>query len=343
MKIKEYLTDKRFSILFYFLLMAFISSIVYLDNSVRITLDNIIYLNSISLVMFIIYLSINYFFKRKYYLSIIDVIDQQENAIINLPEPQNYEQKLYNHLLKNLHEEQNIKTEKLLQEKRDNGDYITSWVHQIKTPIAVSRLIMENSSKNPMTEALNSLEDELDKIDDYVEQALYHSRIDSFSKDYFITEINGERIVKDLIKKHAKTFISKKMKLNIENLNLEISSDKKWLSFIMEQILSNSLKYTNKQGIINIYGEKNEKESTITIEDNGIGIKVEDVERVFHKGFTGSNGRDNYKSTGMGLYLAKELARKLGHELTIESSYEKYTKVTIHFPKLLDYFNVTKL
>lgn len=340
MKLREYLIDKRYMFLFYIILMFFISLVIYLDPTVKVHIDNILYINFVSLVLFLMYLIGSYIYNKRYYTIIENIIKNTEGDIINsLPESRTYEQDLYNTLLRRVYEEQNRKTEKLFREKKENLDYITSWVHEVKTPIAASRLIIENDSGKPQSEILRSLEEELDKIEAQVERALYKSRVDAFSKDYLINEMNLEKVVKETIKKHAKTFINKKIKVAIANVNVDVTTDKKWLMFIIDQIMWNSLKYTKENGKIRIDTERDENEKRLIIEDNGIGIKIEDISRVFEKGFTGHSGRENYKSTGMGLYLSKKLARKLGHDITIESEYGKYTRVIIHFPKLIDYHN----
>lgn len=343
MKLKEYLIDKRHLILFMIIMMGFISLVVYLDNKVEVNVENIMYINAVSYLMFICYLSIDWFRKKRYYEILKSITENnEENVIESLIEPITYEQKLYDEIIRNIYGEYSEKIEKLYVDKKDNLEFTTSWVHEIKTPIAVSRLIIENSEGKSKEEILDSLEEEIDKIDNYVEQSLYYSKIDDFSKDYFIDDIDCERLIKDGVKKNAKTFINKKIAIEMNNLEITLSSDKKWLLFILNQILSNSLKYTSVGGKIKITGEVEEKEKRIIIEDNGIGIKEEDINRVFNKGFTGHTGRKEYKSTGMGLYLAKKLALKLGHDITIESTYGEYTKVTIHFPKLIDYLNVAK-
>ncbi len=295
----------------------------------------------VSLILFFFYLFGEYLFKKNYYTSVCEILKNQKGDVIHrLPEPKTYEQNLYSQLLKNVYEEQGTKIEELYNKKRDNLDFLTSWVHEVKTPIAVSRLIIENSMGKSQEEILNSLEEEIDKIDNFVEQALYFSRIDAFAKDYFITDVDLERVIKEIIKKHAKIFINKRIKIDIDDISLDVTTDKKWFIFIVNQIIDNALKYTNKGGMIKISSKKNQKEKKLIIEDNGIGIRPEDLGRVFDKGFTGYNGREKYKSTGMGLYLAKRLARKLGHDITLESNYGEYTKVIIHFPNLLDYYNV---
>lgn len=341
MRIKEYLIDKKHLILFYFVLMFFISAVIFLDVSVKVSLDNIFYINGVSLIFFITYLVINYLKSKKYYSDINYIINnQQEDILSSIPIPKTNEQRIYYELIKKIYDEQNVKINKLYEEKKDNLEFITSWVHEVKTPISVSRLVIQSSDSKNIDEVLSSIEDEIDKIDNYVEQALYYSRIDSFSEDYFINELNLQKLMKELVKKHAKTFISKRIGIELGELDENISSDKKWLLFIIDQVMSNSLKYTKEGGKINISLEKDVKEKRLIIKDNGIGIKSEDIERVFDKGFTGFNGREYTKSTGMGLYLAKKLARKLGHDISIESVYGEYTKVTIHFPKIGTYFNL---
>lgn len=344
MNLKEYFLDKRYFIIFYIILMMFISAIVYLDGSIQVSFYNIIYINIVGITFTTIYLLGEYFFNKKYYTTLQYILNNKEEDIVySLPEPKNFNQSLNNKMLINVYKNQELKIEKLHEEKRNNLEFITSWVHEIKTPIAVTRLVIENSSNKPKEDVLNSIEEEIDKIDNYVEQSLYYSKIDDFSKDYFISEHNLEKIIKKHITKHAKLFINKRIKVQIDNVDFSVSTDKKWLGFIIDQILSNSLKYTAENGTIKISGEKLDKEKILIIEDNGIGIKKEDIDRVFSRGFTGHNGRETYKSTGMGLYLAKELSKKLGHHISIESSYGEYTKIKIHFPKLTDYFNVVKI
>ncbi|WP_175559956.1 sensor histidine kinase [Clostridium uliginosum] len=310
---------------------------LYETNNVN--LYNLIYMNFFTLVLFIIYLLMNYVENQRYYKELKKLLeDEDEDMVFSLPTPNNYEQKLYIELIKNLYEMQRLKLNALYDDKKENEEFITSWVHEIKNPIAVSRLIMQNSEGKYITDILDSLEDELDKIDGYVEQSLYYSRSDSFSSDYLINDLEINKLVRVAVKKQAKTFINKQIRVEITGERSTVSSDGKWLSFIIDQILTNSLKYTGNGGIIKINMVNDDGQKKLSIEDNGTGIKEEDISRVFNKGFTGINGRDRYKSTGMGLYLAKTLAKKLGHDISIESIYGKYTKVIISFPKLNAYY-----
>lgn len=338
MRFTKFIEDRKFSILSYLLIMIFISMVIYLDSSFNGSVGNIAYINLVSFSFFIIYLVIRYLYYRRYYKSLTDIVENQIDEIINrLPKPKNYEQELFHEVLITLYNEQSIKMQRLYNHKKDNEEFVTSWVHQVKTPISVSRLLIESNANAPSKETLYSIEEELDKIENYIEQALYYSKIDDFSRDYLINEIELDRLVKESVKKQAKTFINKKINVEINNTNLEVITDKKWLSFILDQVLSNALKYTSKGGKIKIYGLIEDKYQKLIIEDNGIGIKKEDLNRVFDKGFTGYNGREDYKATGFGLYLSKKLAKKLEHDILIESKCGQYTKVIIIFPKLQYY------
>ncbi|MBL4933227.1 sensor histidine kinase [Clostridium paridis] len=342
MKFTKYLADRKFTLLFYALLMLFISLVIFLDGSKKVNIENVLYINLVSLTFFIIYLIAGYLRLRDYYKNLNNIVENNSDEIMDrLMTPITHEQILHHEVLKALFNEQSSKILSLQEHKKDYEEFITSWVHQVKTPISASRLLIENNAKNPSKEILYSLEEELDKIENYIEQALYYSKTDDFSKDYLINELELDRLVKEGVKKQAKTFINKKINIEIDNTELIVTTDKKWLAFIVDQILANSLKYTSIGGKIKVYGVVEEKAQKLVIEDNGIGIKEEDLHRVFDKGFTGYNGRENYKSTGMGLYLSKKLARKLGHDITIESKYGEYTRVTIVFPKLIDYYEIS--
>ncbi len=341
MKFTKFLIDRKISIFCYVLLMIFISLMIYLDGSVKVSAGNIVYINLVSFSFFIIYLVASYLYYRSYYKSLSDIIGKDE-LLYRLPKAKSYEIILFHEVLSSLYNTQSAKIQRLHEQKKEYEEFITSWVHQIKTPIAVSRLLIESNLNDPNKETLYSLVEEVDKIEKYIEQALYYSKIDDFSKDYLINEIVLNRLVKEAVKNQAKTFINKKINIEIDNIDLAVTTDKKWLSFILDQVLSNALKYTSHHGRIKIYGLIEDKARKLVIEDNGMGIKSEDLDRVFDKGFTGYNGRENYKSTGIGLYVSKKLARKLGHDISIESKYGEYTKVTIIFPKLSDYLQVSK-
>lgn len=341
MSLLQYITDKRYFIAFYFIIMSFITLFMVVSNHQQNVLSNILYIHMSCLLITSLYLLIGYYYRRQMYveLSVLTNCGQEEITAL-LPEAQNNEQKLFLQLLKKILEDHLKQLQKLNEEKRDQQEFIMSWIHEVKLPIAASRLLMENSEGKSVDMLVDKFEDELGKIDDYVEQALYYSRIDSFAKDYFITEIQVNKIIKNSVKKYAKLFINKGIRFQMEEKNLFVQSDSKWLGFVMDQLIANSLKYTNTGDEVTIQFEEDQIEKRVLIQDTGIGIIQEDIHRVFEKGFTGSTGRSHVKSTGMGLYLAKQLANKLGHELTIQSEAGEFTTVSIHFPKIRNYYHL---
>ena len=230
----------------------------------------------------------------------------------------------YHKIIEKLYEELEKLTQENRQKNTDMVDYYSMWVHQIKTPIAAMNFLLDNEEVDQKI-----LQQELFKIERYVEMVLTYIRLDSVSSDYVITKINLDEVVKDSVKKYATIFINKKIKLNYVSHETMVISDKKWLSFAFEQILGNSVKYSRADGEITIKTYENR----LVIEDKGIGIKEEDLPRIFEKGFTGFNGRYEKKSSGLGLYLCKKTLDKLGHHIEISSTVGKGTRVEITFPK----------
>lgn len=230
----------------------------------------------------------------------------------------------YHKIIEKLYEELEKLTQENRQKNTDMVDYYSMWVHQIKTPIAAMNFLLDNEEVDQKI-----LQQELFKIERYVEMVLTYIRLDSISSDYVITKINLDEVVKDSVKKYATIFINKKIKLNYVSHETMVISDKKWLSFAFEQILGNSVKYSSTGGEITIETYENK----LVIEDNGIGIKEEDLPRIFEKGFTGFNGRYEKKSSGLGLYLCKKTLDKLGHHIEISSKVGEGTRIEITFPK----------
>ena len=205
----------------------------------------------------------------------------------------------------------------------DLMDYYTLWAHQIKTPIAASSLLVGEIEDKKVK---NQLEQELFKIESYVNIVLQYLRLESFHEDLVLKKENVEDLVKEIVKKYAIFFIQKGLSLNLHDLDRTIITDRKWFVVILEQVLSNSLKYTS-QGGIEIYFQ----EDTLYIKDSGLGIQDADLLRVFERGFSGYNGRLTQQSSGLGLYLSKKIADELGHQISIASQVGHGTTVMISF------------
>ena len=205
----------------------------------------------------------------------------------------------------------------------DLMDYYTLWAHQIKTPIAASSLLVGEIEDKKVK---NQLEQELFKIESYVNIVLQYLRLESFHEDLVLKKENVEDLVKEIVKKYAIFFIQKGLSLSLHDLDRTIITDRKWFVVILEQVLSNSLKYTS-QGGIEIYFQ----EDTLYIKDSGLGIQDADLLRVFERGFSGYNGRLTQQSSGLGLYLSKKIADELGHQISIASQVGQGTTVMISF------------
>lgn len=334
---RHFLIFQRRIIALYIFIMSFITIMLYVEPTMSIHLKNIVYIHIVTLFTLSLYLAIEFFYIKKQFSSVEMHWKDGFFAEESVGEPKTYEQYLYKQLFQKNNENHQEKMLSILQEKKETLEFMTSWFHEIKTPIAVSKLVIEKSSQ---TEALQSISEEIHMIDSYIEQALYFVKTDDFNQDYFISQTELDKIVRSVIKQHAKIFIKKKIKVDFLVEPIEILTDKKWLTYVLAQIISNSLKYTEDGGTIIFHSVGDSKEVRLVISDNGIGISQADVPRVFEKGFTGVNGRAYGKSTGMGLYLAKKLSRKLGHELSVTSIENDHTSFTIHFPKGHDYYSI---
>ena len=279
-----------------------------------------------------IYIIIDFITKKKFYDDITGIIDKLDKKyllteVIKLPNY--YEGKIIYEVLsdcnRNMHEHVNF--HRNLQ--KEYREYIETWVHEIKTPISSAKLIIENSEikeKNPLS-------DEIRKIEEYINQALYYSRSTDVSNDYIVRKFEVSEAVKEVIRNNRRDFINKRIAVNIEDVSGKVITDVKWVKFIINQIIINSIKYSkDSDGILNIYTTEGVDNVILTIQDNGIGISKNDVNRVFDKGFTGSNGRKYGKSTGIGLYLCKKLCEKLGLGISLISIESQGTKVNIVFP-----------
>lgn len=238
-----------------------------------------------------------------------------------LPAPKNQLEEDYQFIIEKLNEEAKMAERKASADYTDMVEYYTVWAHQIKTPIAAMRLNLQSED----TESARKLMGDLGRIEAYVEMVLTFLRLDSNNTDYLIKEYDIDEMVRPAIRKFSREFILKKLKLEYEPVNYKAVTDSKWLSFIIEQIISNAVKYTS-EGSVRIY--MNEP-GVLCIEDTGIGISAEDLPRIFENGYTGFNGREDKRASGIGLYLCKRIANNLGHKISAESKVGEGTKLIL--------------
>lgn len=331
MKFKDFIKDKKIEII---LMLFSTMSIEIILLAYQIQLIVRVYVVASIILSLLISMLIEYYSKKSYYNNLLEKLDEldQKYLLSEVISKANFQDgNLFKEILEETGKSMLEKVNKYKYAQEDYKEYIELWIHEIKTPISASKLIIENN-KNEITK---NIEEELDKIENYTEQALYYARSNTVEKDYIITKTNLKDIVNMSIIKNKTTILNNKVELNIHDLEKQVYTDSKWVVFILNQVIQNSIKYSkNENQSIEIYAEEQKEKVTLYIKDNGLGIKKSELSRVFEKGFTGENGRIiGKKSTGIGLYLCKKLCDKLQLAININAEQNVGTEVTIVFPK----------
>lgn len=337
MNLKNYIKQVKLSIYLVIFIVFIVNINIIADLRLEKVLNSLIYIDTMILVVCIAFFILGYRLYIKNYKSLFEYINNNKTYEFK-------NNKLKEVIDNKLLENENT-VESLKKEIEEINDYMTKWIHEIKIPIAVLEIISQRVKELENKyfgnyELHKQINIELKRIDSLVQQALYISKSGDYSSNFLIEEINLEKIVKEIIKKNKYLFIYNKIELRIGNLNYNVLSDKKWLMHIIEQIINNSCKYIKEDGVVEIYLQNSEIGIELHIKDNGIGIKTEDINRVFDKGYVGKH-TEITKSTGMGLYISKKILNKLSHDISIESKENEFCNVCITFYKLSDYFNVT--
>lgn len=293
-----------------------------------------IYIPLIIMGLYMISIIIEYFKRKKFYDNLLKMLEElDEKYLITeiIKTPNFLEGQIFKNSLEQIDKSmlENVNKYKYMTE--DYKEYIELWIHEIKIPIATSKMVIENN-KNAITK---SIDEELDKVENYIEQALFYARSNTVEKDYYIRKVVLKEIVNESIKKNKSSLIQEKISIDIHDLDIEVNTDNKWIVFILNQIIQNSIKYRKKENsVIEMYANQGKENVILYIKDNGIGIKQGEITRVFEKGFTGTNGRlSNKRSTGIGLYLCKKLCNKLGIGIELNSVQNEGTEVKLVFPK----------
>lgn len=339
MKFTKYLKDKLYA---FFLAIFSLLIIFLIFLAFKVDIQVIVSCLFILIVLFLLLLFIDFFRKKKFYSDLlrnIDSLDKSYLVLETLSKPLFYDGEILYNALYSINKSMIENINSINEQWVDFKEYIEMWIHEVKIPLAALLLIC-NNNKNKFDKKVII---QLKRLEDYVEQVLYYARCENAHKDYLIKEIELSSVIKNVGIKNMDEMLS----CNIDYISLvskeKVLTDSKWLEFIIEQIINNSIKY--KRDISNSYikifvNEENDR-IKLMIEDNGIGIKKSDIKQVFDKTFTGENGRIRGKSTGMGLYIAKKMCRKLGHKIEIDSEENKYTRVTISFMRS-DFYDVIK-
>ena len=311
--------------------------------------QDVVYAAVLDAILLLITVLVGFFRYRSKVKALSNALKRPVEEQAQLPEATDDVEILYHRLLENQSIARSESESSAAVRQSRMRDYYSMWVHQIKTPISAMKLLLEaereelgmlmcdeepQATLTELSDNLDSFEDELFRIEEYVSMALQYQRVSSTENDFVLEKISLDGVIRDTIKKYAKIMIRRHIGINYSGTKKQVYTDEKWLAFILEQILSNAIKYT-QQGFVTIETAEEKDRFFITIKDTGIGIKAEDLPRVFEKGYTGYNGHADKKATGIGLYLCRQMADKLGHTIRMESELGKGTKVWIGFD--LDY------
>lgn len=331
MKFKKYLLDKIIPITIS--IVGFIITILML-NAFKIQYDLKIAITIIFSMVLLFNILYDYLRKYNFYTKLLKTLDSLDKKYLILEminKPNFYEGELFYQSLYEINKSmiENVKEYSL--NVANFKEYVEMWIHEVKIPISSLTLLNHNHQDQIDRRCV----EEIRKLDNYIDQILYYVRSENAEKDYIIKEKDLQETIKNVALKNKDDLLENNIKLEVDINNEKVLTDSKWLEFILNQIINNSIKYKKDdvESYVKISIIEDKEKIYLSIYDNGIGIPSKDISRVFNKSFTGENGRLREKSTGMGLYIAKKLCDKLGHKITIESKLGEYTKVTIIFSK----------
>ena len=321
----------------------------YLKNQLPVILINLLGMlalalfliasgNSIQTVLFILVvwlivlascLLLFYFSRKKYLNKLLDMTEQLKERYLPpeiMQEPERADEQVFYQIMKMAEKSMLERIGEVQRERKEYKEYIEQWIHEVKTPITAIKLICENNRCSFTRELMA----ELENINRFTEQALYYARSEHTEKDYSVREINLSDVVHGAIADNKYLLRQNNVAVTVEDVEYSIYSDDKWLRFILDQLISNAVKYRADQPVLHFFAVKENDRIILSVEDNGIGIPQSDLPRIFEKGFTGQNGRTIHSSTGIGLYLCRRLCDKLGIGISA-SSERKGAAISLSF------------
>lgn len=331
MSLTKFLKDKLYLIISFFIIYIIL---ILMFLAFKINFQVIIASSFLLLGFLNLILLIEYFKKKSFYTNLlnnIEVLDKAYLVLETIDRPNFYDGEILYQALYEINKSMNEAIKKIESQMTDFKEYIEMWIHEVKIPIA-SLTLMTHNHKGAFDKKII---EQLKRLEDYVEQVLYYVRSENAEQDYLINEVSLKKVISNVALKNKDDLLANKIDLKVLNVDYKIFTDSKWLEFIINQIMNNSIKYKKqiKDSYIKIEAIEEENKIIITITDNGIGIPSEDLPKIFDKSFTGYNGRIRAKSTGMGLNICKNLCEKLGHKIFVESKINQYTKINIIIAK----------
>lgn len=330
MNIGKYIKEKKENIILFIILVIIL---LFLLDLFGVNKYLTIMILSLLSIYFIVDFLTFYLKRKKYYdnfLNNLNLLDKKYLILETLEEPEFLDGKFFYDALYKIDKSMMENINNYRNETEDFKEYVEMWIHEIKIPIAGLMLMYHNNK----TVNKNFL-DQLNSLDNLTDQILYYVRSNYAEKDFLIKEASIDKIINEVLLKNKDSILENHIDVTIDVKNIKVLTDSKWLVFILNQIINNSIKYcdNNRKSYIMFYIEDNEKETTLHIKDNGIGVNASDLKHVFDKSFTGENGRKMRNSTGFGLYISKKLIEKLGHKISATSEENKYFEIAITFGK----------
>lgn len=331
MQLKNYLSGKVLPLFFYILCMLFIN--IFL-NIYGFAHAGIVYIDLLLAAAILLFLFFEFYRKKKFYDELNNCLEQLDQKYLLcelLPDPAFWEGQMLAEILTLCNKSMNDEIAKYRISSKDYREYIEMWIHEVKTPLASSKLVIENAPDLP---SLQSIGEELQELETYLDQALFYARSSSVEKDYIIKAADLSSLVNSALRKNSKLLIRSRFRVTRKLPDYTVYTDQKWIEFILHQIIINAVKYRQEQEpALQMQAYESKEKVILKISDNGIGISASDLPRVCEKGYTGTTGRMYKKSTGMGLYLCRKLCDKLGIGLEITSREGLGTEVFLSFPR----------
>ncbi len=339
MKLGRYLKDKTILIIILIVNYFILINLLY---AFKVDMSLIIVFSFIFIAMSIFIILFDYFRKKSFYNEFINRLEELDKKYLILEivdRPIFYEGELLYQILYEINKSMLEEVNDYSSNINDFKDYVEMWIHEVKIPISSLVLMCHNNKNNIDKKYLEQIR----KLDNYIDQVLYYVRSNYTEEDFIFKEVKLDKVVSDVLLKNKDDLLENNIAIDVNLRKISIMTDPKWLEFIINQIINNSIKYKDikkDRSFIKIYVVDKKDFVSLFIYDNGIGIKENDIKKVFNKSFTGENGREKTKSTGMGLYIVKKLCKRLGHTISIKSNYNESTTVEIRFGKNDFYKNI---
>lgn len=353
MNFKNYIKDRISYIVAFFVNTLLVILVMYLTLIIdqrKLSKENVLYAFLISLALFVFFIAYDYLKNRPYYKYLNKAVSSSKDldSILSMTEAKTNEQLMYNKILNETYKSYTDKLSKYEESHKHYIYFINQWVHQMKTPVSVINLLLQDNSMDRYKKTLESISEENEKINRGLELMLFNARLSQFNLDFKVEKVDLKTAIRKVVNDNKKSLIRHSIYPKIIcDKDIVVETDYKWIAFVINQILVNAIKYSKdvsiKEKYITFKVDDEDTRTILSIEDKGIGIPKEDRSRVFIAFFTGTNGRKTSESTGMGMYLSKKICDELGHGLTFESEVGKGTKFFIVFYKGKNIFKLSKL